>query len=127
MLGFAAPPEEAIRSLYGAGFSILSVGACTCADNRLRVWDRLVGVDGPPDREIVHSHDFNRYLTPFRAEWDPKDPNERLIIVGRCAAWCLCCECLYSATSGSRVLSSQHFLNSGALLTLARQHGVGSK
>ncbi|KAK9845886.1 hypothetical protein WJX81_005132 [Elliptochloris bilobata] len=55
----------------------------TCIDNRLRVWDRLVGVDGPPDREIVHSHDFNRYLTPFRAEWDPKDPNERLIIVGR--------------------------------------------
>jgi DNA damage-binding protein 2 len=36
-----------------------------------------------PDREIVHSHDFNRYLTPFRAEWDPKDGSERLIVVGR--------------------------------------------
>ncbi len=44
-------------------FVISSEGACACADNRLRVWDRLVGVDGPPDREIVHSHDFNRYLT----------------------------------------------------------------
>jgi hypothetical protein len=22
----------------------------------------------------VHSHDFNRHLTPFRAEWDPKVP-----------------------------------------------------
>ena len=42
---------------------MLSEGVCVSADNRLRVWDRLVGVDGPPDREIVHSHDFNRYLT----------------------------------------------------------------
>jgi hypothetical protein len=24
-----------------------------------------------------------RYLTPFRAEWDPKDLTERLIIIGR--------------------------------------------
>jgi len=36
-----------------------------------------------PAREIVHSHDFNRYLTPFRAEWDPKDPSESLIVIGR--------------------------------------------
>lgn len=86
---------------------VLTEGACACVDNRLRVWDRLVGVDGPPDREIVHSHDFNRYLTPFRAEWDPKDPNERLIVVGRCAAWCLCYKRLCNASSGSRVLSSQ--------------------
>jgi hypothetical protein len=79
--------------------------------------------DRPPDREIVHSHDFNRcgplvgaqqarrrrpwaprlrwrtallskpapascrgrYLTPFKAEWDPKDPTERLFLCGRCA------------------------------------------
>ena len=38
----------------------------------------------PADREIVHSQNFNRYLTAFRAEWDPKDPAERLIVCGRC-------------------------------------------
>ena len=53
------------------------------AHRRLRVWDLATRADGPPDREIVHSHDFNRYLTPFRAEWDPKDPYERLAVIGR--------------------------------------------
>lgn len=52
---------------------------------RLRVWDYLLSAGGPPDREIVHSHDFNRYLTPFRAEWDPTDDSERRVVVGR---WC---------------------------------------
>lgn len=55
----------------------------TCIDNRVRVWDYLHSIGKPCDREIVHSHDFNRYLTPFRAEWDPKDPHERLLVVGR--------------------------------------------
>ncbi|CAL8469557.1 g9098 [Coccomyxa elongata] len=55
----------------------------TCIDNRLRIWDYILSAGGPPDREIVHSHDFNRYLTPFRAEWDPKDTAERTIVVGR--------------------------------------------
>ena len=55
----------------------------TCIDNRLRIWDYLLSVNGEPDRQIVHSHDFNRYLSPFRAEWDPKDPDERLIVIGR--------------------------------------------
>jgi DNA damage-binding protein 2 len=32
----------------------------TCQDNRLRVWSNLLACDGPPTREIVHSHDFNR-------------------------------------------------------------------
>lgn len=50
---------------------------------RIRVWDYVLSAGGPPDREIVHSHDFNRYLTPFRAEWDPKDPAERTVVVGR--------------------------------------------
>jgi len=31
-----------------------------CMRYRLRVWDNLYGANGPPDREIVHSHDFNR-------------------------------------------------------------------
>lgn len=45
----------------------------TSQDNRLRVWDSIFGNLDSPSREIVHSHDFNRHLTPFRAEWDPKD------------------------------------------------------
>lgn len=55
----------------------------TCIDNRVRIWNYLLALDGPPDKEIVHSHDFNRYLTPFRAEWDPKDHDERLFVIGR--------------------------------------------
>ena len=54
------------------------------AHRRLRVWDLVTRADSPPDREIVHSHDFNRYLTPFRSEWDPKDPYERLAVIRRC-------------------------------------------
>ncbi|CAN6472593.1 unnamed protein product [Victoria cruziana] len=44
----------------------------TSQDNRLRVWDSLFGNLECPSREIVHSHDFNRHLTCFKAEWDPK-------------------------------------------------------
>ena len=44
----------------------------TSQDNRLRVWDSIFGNLDSPSREIVHSHDFNQHLTPFRAEWDPK-------------------------------------------------------
>lgn len=50
---------------------------------RLRIWDYILSASDAPDREIVHSHDFNRYLTPFRAEWDPKDAAERTVIIGR--------------------------------------------
>lgn len=56
----------------------------TCQDNRLRVWDNFGAALGcPPDREIVHSHTFNRHLTAFKAEFDPKDPSERLAVIGR--------------------------------------------
>lgn len=56
----------------------------TSQDNRLRVWDNFAASPGgAPDREIVHSHTFNRHLTPFKAEWDPKDPHERLACIGR--------------------------------------------
>ncbi|KAL2317498.1 hypothetical protein Fmac_031374 [Flemingia macrophylla] len=55
----------------------------TSLDNRLRIWDSIFGNMDSPSREIVHSHDFNRYLTPFKAEWDPKDPSESLAVVGR--------------------------------------------
>uniref|UniRef100_A0A1J3IUR7 UV-damaged DNA-binding protein 2 n=1 Tax=Noccaea caerulescens TaxID=107243 RepID=A0A1J3IUR7_NOCCA len=55
----------------------------TCQDNRIRIWDSIFGNLDSPSREIVHSHDFNRHLTPFKAEWDPKDASESLIVVGR--------------------------------------------
>ncbi|KAG0465230.1 hypothetical protein HPP92_019394 [Vanilla planifolia] len=37
----------------------------TSQDNRIRVWDLIFGDLSQPSREIVHSHDFNRHLTPF--------------------------------------------------------------
>lgn len=52
-------------------------------DNRLRVYDNAALASGPPSRTIVHSHDFNRYLTPFRAEWCPQDLQESTFLVGR--------------------------------------------
>ncbi|XP_016432567.1 protein DAMAGED DNA-BINDING 2 [Nicotiana tabacum] len=55
----------------------------TSLDNRIRVWDSIFGNLDYPSREIVHSHDFNRYLTAFRAEWDPKDSSESLVVIGR--------------------------------------------
>ncbi|KAI0502136.1 hypothetical protein KFK09_017083 [Dendrobium nobile] len=55
----------------------------TSQDNRIRVWDSIFGNLNLPSREIVHSHDFNRHLTPFKAEWDPKDSSESLAVIGR--------------------------------------------
>lgn len=55
----------------------------TATDNRLRVWDDIAAAASPASRTIVHSHDFNRYLTPFRAEFDAADPAERRIAIGR--------------------------------------------
>ncbi|KAF3777410.1 DAMAGED DNA-BINDING 2 protein [Nymphaea thermarum] len=55
----------------------------TSQDNRIRVWNSIFGNLERPSREIVHSHDFNRHLTCFRAEWDPKDPSESLAVIGR--------------------------------------------
>jgi len=37
----------------------------------------------PPSATLIHSHDFGRYLSPFRAQWDPKDTAERLVVCGR--------------------------------------------
>jgi DNA damage-binding protein 2 len=56
----------------------------TSADNRIRAWQGLPWTGlGKPDSKIVHSHNLNRYLTPLRAVFDPKDPLERRIICGR--------------------------------------------
>ena len=71
------PPQAYFSPLTGT--RILT----TCQDNRLRVWDNTHCFGAAPDREIVHSHDFNRHLTPFKAEFDPKDHRERLVVVGR--------------------------------------------
>ncbi|KAG6482286.1 DNA damage-binding protein 2-like [Zingiber officinale] len=73
------------RVVNSAYFSPLSGNKIltTSQDNRIRVWDSIFGNLESPSREIVHSHDFNRHLTPFRAEWDPKDPSESLAVIGR--------------------------------------------
>ncbi|KAB5520394.1 hypothetical protein DKX38_024713 [Salix brachista] len=73
------------RVVNSAYFSPLSGSKIltTSQDNRLRIWDSIFGNLDSPSREIVHSHDFNRHLTPFRAEWDPKDPTESLAVIGR--------------------------------------------
>jgi len=58
----------------------------TCQDNRLRVYENAAALPRggkAADVEIVHSHDFNRYLTPFKARWCPTDVTERLCCVGR--------------------------------------------
>jgi DNA damage-binding protein 2 len=62
------------RVVNSAYFSPLSGSKIltTSQDNRLRIWDSIFGNLESPSREIVHSHDFNRHLTPFKAEWDPK-------------------------------------------------------
>lgn len=65
------PHGRVVNSAYfspNSGSKILT----TSIDNRLRVWDSIFANLDSPSREIVHSHDFNRHLTPFRAEWDPK-------------------------------------------------------
>lgn len=62
----------------------------TSLENKIRVWEDVhafVGdvnkrEDGQP-REIVHSHNFHRYLNPFRATWDPKDFRDDLFMCGR--------------------------------------------
>ena len=55
----------------------------TCIDNRLRVFNVNGDLQSGDCLEIVHSHDFGRYLTPFRAVWDPKDVHENTAVCGR--------------------------------------------
>lgn len=62
----------------------------TSLDNRLRIWNDIYGFTGDVNSredaapvEIVHSHDFHRYLNPFRATWDPKDWQDDLFVCGR--------------------------------------------
>lgn len=76
------PHTRVVNSAYFSPLSGSKI-VTTSIDNRIRVWDSIFGNLDTPSREIVHSHDFNRHLTPFRAEWDPKDPHESLVVVGR--------------------------------------------
>lgn len=60
----------------------------TSYDNRLRIWDDINAfqgdanqfVDSLPSNTFVHSHDFHRYITPFRATWDPKSDDDTFVI-----------------------------------------------
>ncbi|GAV89905.1 WD40 domain-containing protein, partial [Cephalotus follicularis] len=74
--------KRVVNSAYFSPLSGTKI-LTTSQDNRLRIWDSIFGNMESPSREIVHSHDFNRHLTPFRAEWDPKDPSESLAVIGR--------------------------------------------
>ncbi|KAL4297327.1 hypothetical protein GQ457_11G019410 [Hibiscus cannabinus] len=74
--------RRVVNSAYFSPFSGTKI-LTTSQDNRLRIWDSIFRDLDSPSREIVHSHDFNRHLTPFRAEWDPKDPSESLAVIGR--------------------------------------------
>ncbi|XVF68986.1 hypothetical protein PTKIN_Ptkin11bG0045300 [Pterospermum kingtungense] len=74
--------KRVVNSAYFSPLSGTKI-LTTSQDNRLRIWDSIFGNLDIPSREIVHSHDFNRHLTPFRAEWDPKDPSESLAVIGR--------------------------------------------
>lgn len=65
------PHKRVVNSAYFSPFSGTKI-MTTAQDNRLRIWDSIFGDMSSPSREIVHSHDFNRHLTAFRAEWDPK-------------------------------------------------------
>lgn len=78
------PHNRVINAAYFSPLSGRKI-LTTSQDNRLRVWDNWPTAvsSTPPDREVVHSHTFNRHLTAFRAEWDPKDVSERAIIIGR--------------------------------------------
>lgn len=62
----------------------------TSQNNRIQVWKDINGFLGNVNEkeheqpiEIVHSHNFHRYLNPFRAEWDPKDWRDDLFMCGR--------------------------------------------
>ncbi|KAK4278575.1 hypothetical protein QN277_016405 [Acacia crassicarpa] len=74
--------DRVVSSAYFSPISGTKV-LTTSLDNRLHIWDSIVGNMDSPSRQIVHIHDFNRYLTPFKAEWDPKDPSESLVVIGR--------------------------------------------
>ncbi|KAH7283731.1 hypothetical protein KP509_34G021200 [Ceratopteris richardii] len=76
------PHPRVVNSAYFSPISGNKI-LTTCQDNRLRVYDCIFSDLAEPSREIVHSHDFNRYLTCFRAEWDPKDTTENLAVIGR--------------------------------------------
>lgn len=69
---------------------------CLWSSDRLRIWDNVNAPLDPPSREVIHSHDFSRYLTPFKAVWDPK-----VWACGWCkGAW----RALYSTVSCSALL-----------------------
>lgn len=62
----------------------------TSMDNKLQLWRNIHAFHGNvndyPDAspiEMIHSHNFHRYLSPFRAVWDPRDWRDDLFLCGR--------------------------------------------
>jgi DNA damage-binding protein 2 len=55
--------------------------------DRIRVYGDVFGDVAKPTVEVIHSHEFARYLTPFRAVWDPK-VRAGVCVAALCAAWC---------------------------------------
>ena len=47
------------------------------------MWENAATDLQTPTREIVHSHEFSQYLSPFKAVWNPQDHTERIIMCGR--------------------------------------------
>jgi WD40 repeat protein len=61
------PHPRVVNAAYFSptGHKILT----TCQDNRLRVWENAAAVNETPDKEIVHSHDFNRWGPAAHRLW----------------------------------------------------------
>lgn len=66
----------------------------TAQPNKLLLWNDVnslagcggeTGKDAPPapDVDIMHAHQFNRYLTNSKAAWDSKDMREETFLCGR--------------------------------------------
>lgn len=56
----------------------------TCYDDHVRIHTNLLA-DTPNELQIVHNNQTGRWITPFRAVWDPKStskPEESHILVG---------------------------------------------
>lgn len=69
-----APPPLSMTS---------AAASATAADAHRTLMPATLASSLQPDVELVHSHDYGRYLTPFRAVWDAKDATEETLACGR--------------------------------------------
>lgn len=56
----------------------------TCNDDRLRCYEDIVAKLGSPPkpRAYTHNNHTGRWLTPFKALWDPRDKTETVFVCG---------------------------------------------